>query len=133
MIKVVAAVLEKEGKILLAKRKAKDLLASKWEFPGGKIEPGETPEECLKRELFEEFSIETEIGEFIYSSTYHYPHVSIELLAFKATFISGTFVLHAHEGIRWVRKEELADYDLSGADIPIAKYIAQKNKPSLEG
>ena len=64
MIKVTAAVLIKDGRILIAKRKANDKLANKWEFPGGKIELGESPEECLRREMWEEFQIKISVAEF---------------------------------------------------------------------
>lgn len=68
MKQVTAAVIEKDGRVLIAQRKTGDALAGKWEFPGGKLEPGETPEACLRRELREEFGVETEIGDFICSS-----------------------------------------------------------------
>ena len=67
---VAAAIIEKDGKILIAKRKKGSSLAGKWEFPGGKIEPGESPEECLKREMKEEFDIEALAGDFFCSSKF---------------------------------------------------------------
>ena len=73
MQKVTAAVIEKDGKILIARRKRDDSQAGKWEFPGGKLEAGETPEACLKRELREELGIETEVGAFFCSSRFVYP------------------------------------------------------------
>ena len=79
MRQVSGACLEKDGKILIARRKTGDNLAGKWEFPGGKLEPGETPEACLKRELKEEFGVETRIGEFICASKFEYKHLPIEL------------------------------------------------------
>ena len=79
---VTCAIIENEGKILIARRAADQKLAGKWEFPGGKVEDGESPEECLKRELEEEFGIQVEVGEFITSNNHHYDHISIELLAF---------------------------------------------------
>jgi 8-oxo-dGTP diphosphatase len=130
MIKVAAAVLEKEGKILVAKRRQKDSLPGKWEFPGGKIEPGETPEECLRRELEEEFAILAEIGEFICCSSFHYPHLSIELLAYKAKHRRGIFELKAHDEIRWVTKEELIEIDFSDADLPIVQRIMETARPT---
>ena len=68
MTTVTCTIIENEGKILLARRAADQKLAGKWEFPGGKVEAGESPEECLKRELEEEFGIQVEVGEFITSS-----------------------------------------------------------------
>lgn len=70
IIKVTAAILENDGRILIAQRKSSDHLSGKWEFPGGKIEHGETPEECLARELKEEFDIYVTIGDFLGSIDY---------------------------------------------------------------
>jgi len=70
MVKVTAAIIEKDGKVLIARRRKGSHLEGKWEFPGGKIEQKETPEECLKRELNEEFGIEAQIDEFICSNRY---------------------------------------------------------------
>ncbi|MEW5803641.1 MAG: 8-oxo-dGTP diphosphatase MutT [bacterium] len=122
---VTAAVIEKEGKILVAKRRRGDHLENKWEFPGGKLEQGETPEQCLRRELLEEFGIETRIGEFICSSQCVYSHISIELLAYRAEHLSGAITLYEHEEIRWVWPEELEAYDFANADIPIVKKLMQ--------
>ena len=65
MKNVTAAILINDGKILIAKRGQRDKLPNKWEFPGGKVEEGETPEECLKREMYEEFQIEVVVGEYL--------------------------------------------------------------------
>ncbi len=119
MKQVTAAVIEKNGKILLAQRKQGDTLAGKWEFPGGKIEPGETPEVCLRRELREEFGVDTKIGAFICSSKFEYKHLPVELLVYRAEHLSGEFKLHEHDRIEWVAPGELANYDLSSADIPV--------------
>ena len=85
--------------MLIARRSADQTLAGKWEFPGGKVEDGESPEESLKRELQEEFGIQAEVGEFITSNKHHYDHISIELLAFHATYISGVLNLVDHHKI----------------------------------
>jgi 8-oxo-dGTP diphosphatase len=120
---VTAAILEKDGRILIAKRKKGDHLEYRWEFPGGKLESGETPKECLRRELFEEFGIEVKVGEFVCSSRYTYRHGCIELRAFKVEYLSGRFVIHDHEEIAWALPGELGNYDFAEADIPIAKMI----------
>ncbi|MEW6378304.1 MAG: 8-oxo-dGTP diphosphatase MutT [bacterium] len=122
---VTAAVIEKGGKLLIARRRKGDHLENKWEFPGGKLERGETPEQCLRRELFEEFGIETRIGDFICSSRFVYSHISIELLAYRAEHLSGEFTVHEHEEIRWVWPRELEAYDFADADIPIVKKLVQ--------
>ena len=123
MKQVTAAVIEKDGKILLAQRKQGDALAGKWEFPGGKIEPGETPEACLRRELMEEFGVDTKIGAFICASKFEYKHLPIELLGYHAEHLSGEFKLNEHDRIEWVAPADLLNYDLSSADIPVVKHL----------
>ena len=123
MQKVTAAIIEKRGKILIARRKKSDSLANKWEFPGGTIEAEETPEECLRRELFEEFGIEAKVEELIGSSQFHSPRQSIELIAYRVVHVSGEFKLAAHQEIKWVRPSELNSYDFAEADIPIVRRL----------
>lgn len=124
---VTAAVIVKDDKILIAKRKKGNHLESKWEFPGGKLEPNETPEQCLKRELLEEFNIETRIGEFFSSTIFEYKHTKIELLAYKAVYISGDFKLNAHEELKWVSPSEFDTYDFAEADKPIVIKLKKDN------
>jgi hypothetical protein len=81
MIKVTAAILVKDRKVLIAKRKSTDKLPDKWEFPGGKIEPDETPQDCLAREMEEEFGITVSVGEFLGESVYHYDHGGPRLIS----------------------------------------------------
>ncbi len=120
---VTAAIMEKDGKILIARRRKGDRLERKWEFPGGKLEPGETPEICLARELREEFGIEAEVMDYIGASVYEYAHGTIDLRAYRVRHVSGQFSVNAHEEIAWVEKEDLLSYDLSPADVPIAKKL----------
>ncbi len=122
---VTAAVIEKNGKILIAQRRKGSALGGRWEFPGGKIEPGETAEACLKRELKEEFEIESEIGEFIIASKFRYCMVPIELLAYRVKHLSGDFKINEHEEIRWVGPSELGSYDFMPADKPIVKLLSK--------
>lgn len=125
---VTAAVMEKDGRILIAQRRRGDHQQYKWELPGGKLESHETPEECLQRELREEFDIETEIGEFVGSSICHYHHTSIRLMAFRAYHISGELNVLDHETIQWVLPSELVDFDFSEADKPIIQKLMGKKK-----
>ncbi|PKM98244.1 MAG: 8-oxo-dGTP diphosphatase MutT [Elusimicrobia bacterium HGW-Elusimicrobia-3] len=122
MRQVTAAVMEKGGRILLARRK-NGALAGKWEFPGGKLEPGETPEACLRRELMEEFGVEAEIGAFVCSSKFEYKHLPIELLVYRARHLAGEFKLTDHSAIEWVKPGDLSSYDLSAADIPVVELL----------
>ena len=126
MKRVAAAVIEQDGKILLAQRKRGDALAGKWEFPGGKLEPGETPEECLRRELREEFCVETEIGAFVCSSRFEYKHATIELLAYRARHVSGEFRLNEHDRIDWVEPGKLLGFDLASADVPVVEALLKE-------
>jgi 8-oxo-dGTP diphosphatase len=120
MIRVTAAVIENDSCILIAQRKRGGHLPLKWEFPGGKIEKNETPEVCLKREMHEEFNVNIEVGELFAISIYDYSDKIVELLAYRATIVSGTIKAIAHEDMRWVAIKDLLKYDLAGADIPIA-------------
>lgn len=127
IIPVIAGVIERNGKILIAKRKMNGLMGGKWEFPGGKLETMETPQECLKRELFEEFGIETETGDFIHSTIHPLScQVTIELAAYKVRYISGEFQLRDHDEIKWVRPRELDGYDFPDADYAVVKKLMEE-------
>ena len=102
-------------------------MADKWEFPGGKLEEGETPEACLRREMHEEFGIEVAVGPLVGRSRHAYPHGEIDLVAYRVTHIAGDFQLHDHEEIRWVCPAEMTSYDFSAADIPIAGILARQD------
>ena len=124
IVKVTAAILEKDGKIIIAQRKASDHLAGLWEFPGGKIEPGETPEACLGRELKEEFNIDAAIGEYLGSNIHHYDHISIELMVFRAFWEGGTIAMNDHKAYRWVTMDQLSEFVFSPADIPFVNMLS---------
>lgn len=120
---VTAAILIIDGRILIAKRRLGDRLAEKWEFPGGKIEQGETPEQCLGREMQEEFQIQVSIGKFLGESIYHYDHGSIRLIAYRTYWEKGELIPKAHEEYQWVSKDQLKDYDFAPADIPFVEML----------
>lgn len=117
---VTAAIILQKGNVFIARRAPKEKHAGGWEFPGGKIESGETPEECLKRELFEEFGIYTKINDFIVESIYDYPKGTIRLLAYLVDVIDGDINLNVHDAYDWVEPHNLQKYNLLPADIPIA-------------
>ncbi len=123
MKKVTAAILIKDGKILIAKRKADDRQANKWEFPGGTVEQNETPQACLKREIQEEFGINVSVGRILGESIYHYDHGSIKLLAYRAHWKSGKIALNDHADYRWVSAKALVEYDFAPADIPFVEKL----------
>ncbi|OLF53414.1 (deoxy)nucleoside triphosphate pyrophosphohydrolase [Pseudomonas chlororaphis] len=120
---VAAAVVHLNGKILIARRAPHQKLAGMWEFPGGKLERGETPQDCITRELREELGVESVAGEILTSTTYTYPGGMIELIAVRVDLQSTQFVLQVHDLIEWVRPHELLRYDLAPADVPIAEEI----------
>ncbi|BBO86294.1 NUDIX hydrolase [Desulfosarcina ovata subsp. sediminis] len=126
IIKVTAAILEKNGQIIIAQRKSGDHLSGLWEFPGGKIEPGESPEACLARELNEEFNIEVTIGDFLGSNVHHYDHISIELMAYRASWVSGTISMNDHKAYRWVTVDQLTDYEFTSADVPFVDMLLRR-------
>ena len=125
---VTAAILEKDGKILIARRKADDRQAGKWEFPGGTLEAGETPQACLQREMQEELGIGVMVGQFAGESIYEYEHGAIKLVAYQASWKSGQMVLHEHAELRWVSPDQLAEYDFAPADIPFVKQLQRKER-----
>jgi 8-oxo-dGTP diphosphatase len=122
-VTVTAAVLVKDGKILIARRGRGDRLAGKWEFPGGKLEADESPAACLKRELKEEFNIDVAVGEFLGSGIHHYPHLSINLHVFRAYWTGGRLTVNAHAEHRWVGVTELPRFDFSPADVPFVEKL----------
>ncbi|GLI36154.1 hypothetical protein DAMNIGENAA_35870 [Desulforhabdus amnigena] len=127
---VTAAILIREGRILIARRRAGTHQEFKWEFPGGKVEVGETPEECLKREIKEELQIEVRIGAFLWESIYHYSQDSIRLLAYETFWESGEMVPTVHEAIEWVSVEDMKDYDFAPADIPFVRKLIERKTES---
>ncbi|RJQ65608.1 MAG: (deoxy)nucleoside triphosphate pyrophosphohydrolase [Desulfobacteraceae bacterium] len=124
MIEVTAAILIREDKVLIAKRKAGDRLAGQWEFPGGKIKAGETPQECLKREMEEELCIEVSVGEFIGESVCPYAHGSIRLLAYRTDWTGGEIQPKVHAEYRWVRFDQLSRFEFSAADLPFVEKLS---------
>lgn len=128
MIDVVAGIISHEGKILIAKRKPGTHLEGFWEFPGGKIEKGETPEQSLTRELKEELSIHTVTNGFVAESIFDYGSKTIRLLAYSVAYLSGEIVLDSHDEIRWVSPERISEYKLAPADLPILEAFILEHK-----
>jgi 8-oxo-dGTP diphosphatase len=124
---VTAAVMFLGGRILLARRATGQQLAGKWEFPGGKVEEGETLAECLARELREELGIDAQIGEILGESIHRYEGGVIKLIALEARASQTTFALSVHDEIVWARPSELLGFDLAPADIPIAARLASRD------
>jgi len=121
--KVTAALLVREGLVLIALRKAGKHMGRKWEFPGGKIRPGESPEQCLARELDEELDIRARIGALVGSARYRSASgdVDLQILLYRAEYLSGSFTLSDHEALAWVEPERLESYDLADSDRELAR------------
>ena len=124
MITVVAALIKKDDKILIAKRATGDEnVYGKWEFPGGKLEPEETEEMAIEREIKEEFDMTIKAKNFIINNICEYPTRTIDLRLYECEYVSGDFKLHDHLEYAWIEMDKLLDYDLAKADIPLAKYL----------
>ena len=124
MIKVVAALIENDNKVLLARRSTGDInVLGKWEFPGGKVEQDENEFKAIEREIKEEFELTIKATEFITNNVCEYPTKVVDLRLYKCDYVSGEFKLHDHSEYKWVNKEELLEYDLAPADIPLAEYV----------
>jgi mutator protein MutT len=127
MITVTAAILEKDGLILAARKRPGLHLAGYWEFPGGKIEENETAEQCLKRELQEELGVRCEVGDFFTESIHDYGVRTIRLLAYHVTLSDGDFQLSDHDEIRWLAVDALHSLQWAPADIPIVQRLIAKH------
>ncbi|MBS3872131.1 MAG: (deoxy)nucleoside triphosphate pyrophosphohydrolase [Firmicutes bacterium] len=120
-----AIVLNEAGEVLLARRAPSEKHAGSWEFPGGKVEARETPEECLVREMMEECGVRVGIKSFVAESVYLTAGGAIRLLAYRCEIIAGHLTMSVHDAYRWVRPSELLTYSLLPADVPIAKRCQQ--------
>lgn len=124
MINVVAAIIKNgEGKILITQRNFKKSQGGLWEFPGGKIEKGETREEAIIREIKEELTIEINVESYLGEKVFEYTEKSINLIALNCRVKSGNIYLTEHEEARWVEKEELNSFEFAPADIFIVKKL----------
>lgn len=126
MINVVAALIEKDEKFLIAQRATGDSnVFGKWEFPGGKVKENETEKDAIEREIKEEFEIEIKACDLITSSIYKYPTETINLKLYKCEFINGNIHMHDHSNFVFVDKDRIFEYDLCPADIPLAEKIKE--------
>ncbi|MGG4169249.1 (deoxy)nucleoside triphosphate pyrophosphohydrolase [Rossellomorea vietnamensis] len=124
-IHVVGAVIFRDNKILCAQRGTKKSLPLMWEFPGGKIEKGEKPEEALKREIHEEMHCSIEIGEKIEHTVHEYDFGIVHLTTYHCKLIEGEPVLTEHTAIKWLSPEKLGTLKWAPADIPAIEKIAK--------
>ena len=125
IIHVVAGIIRREGKILLARRASHKAMSGKWEFPGGKVEEGESPGTALEREIYEEFGVRIEVVDFFSQNKHEYLEFEIELEAYFADWMEGEFSLTDHDAIAWVKREGLRNFDLTEADMPFVELLEE--------
>lgn len=125
MLHVTCAIIKHNDKILICQRSAKMKLPLKWEFPGGKIEAGESKEESLIREIKEELGIDITVGRALEIVEYHYSEFSICLYPFLCKWTGGTLAIAEHAQTIWVDNSDLLNYDWAAADLPIVKELMQ--------
>ncbi len=126
-IRVTAAIIIKDRKVLVARRKPGGKMEGHWEFPGGKIDPNETPEECLRREIDEELGVrDLVIQEHFLTTTHAYPFADIELIVFLCTSKTLPHSSQAHDLLEWATLDQLSSYQWAPADVPaVQKLIAE--------
>ena len=124
-VPVVCAVIERDGRVLIAQRPPGKLLPLKWEFPGGKVEPGEEPAAAIVREIHEELGCAIVITQALPPFIHDYKTVVIEMIPFVCTLAPGSSEPHPHEhvAVAWVVPAELRAYDLAAADWPVVKML----------
>lgn len=124
-VRVVAAVIRKDDKIFATQRGYGEFKDG-WEFPGGKIEEGETPEQALAREIKEELNTEIQVGELIGTIEYDYPKFHLSMDCFWCEIMQGGLELKEHEAARWLSKEELYSVDWLPADVGVVERIKKE-------
>ena len=124
-IEVVAAIIRKDDLILATQRGYGDF-KDWWEFPGGKMEVGETPEEALKREIREELSTEINVDEFLCTVEYDYPAFHLTMHCYLCSLLSEALHLNEHEAARWLKLEDLDSVDWLPADLEVVETILSR-------
>ena len=124
---VACALIERDGLLLAVRRSASMSLPLKWEFPGGKIEPGESPAECLRREVLEELDVEVEVGESLPAVAHDYPEFSVILYPLRCRITAGEPVLKEHAEARWLAAADVRALDWAAADLPVLEEWARRS------
>ncbi len=124
-IEVVAAVIIRNGRVFAAQRNSKGEAGFKWEFPGGKIEPGETGPAALTRELDEELGVAAKVGNFIMTVTHGYRTFNLTMHCYHVEVPSSVMVLKEHLASRWLSADELDTVDWAEADLPVVRKVRE--------
>lgn len=127
LLVVTAAVIEDQGKFLIAQRKKDSHQGMKWEFPGGKVESRESPEACLAREIREELSVSIDVGDIFKVISHNYDDKQVILLCYKCKIVEGIPCPTDCQDFKWVTPAEMSDFDFAPADIPVVEAL-QKGK-----
>jgi 8-oxo-dGTP diphosphatase len=122
-IHVVGAVIIRDGLVLCAQRGEGGSLAGLWEFPGGKIEPGESPADALEREIAEELDCTIEVGDLITTTAHEYEFGTVNLTTFYCRLVSGSPTTSEHAAINWLRPADLTTIEWAPADVPAVHLI----------
>jgi len=122
-IKVVCGLIYDKGKVLICRRKPEKTLGEFWEFPGGKVEQGESYKDCLKRELHEELGMSVKILKHFKTVHHNYGKFNIELISFVCNFKSCSYEMIDHDMYEWMHPVDLLKWELAPADIPIAEVL----------
>ena len=129
-IRVVAAVIKAVNKtgesIIFATQRGYGEFKGGWEFPGGKIEEGETPKEALKREIMEELDTEIKVGKLIDTIEYDYPTFHLSMDCFWCEIVKGELVLKEHEAARWLTREQLGEVEWLPADVTLIEKVGDE-------
>ena len=133
LIQVAAGLIVREGRYLIARRKIGTHLGGLWEFPGGKCEPGESLEDCLRRELREELGIDVSAPVHFRTIRHDYPEKTVELHFFRCAISRGEALALDCEEIRWVMPDEMTDYEFPPADRPLIEALQQEGERIADG
>ncbi|WP_316846484.1 (deoxy)nucleoside triphosphate pyrophosphohydrolase [Pedobacter psychrodurus] len=125
MLEVTCAIIFKDNRVLIAQRSTNMKLPLKWEFPGGKVEPGESKVACLAREIKEELNLEISVDKGLTNVMHHYPEFSLHLYPFICTYKGGELNAVEHAQVKWEKIANLMAYDWAAADVPVVKKLME--------